>query len=187
MDEKLKVFSKFNTGNTLICGSGSSGRTSILLTYIEDCINKNENIYVIDGEDEINKIYKNTKNSNIKSIFISSNIKKLRNWLANVKYGDTIIVDSFNLFSTEIQKLIKELVHLKKYKVIVTCINPVKMNLKDYKFIIALRTINSYSKHWGIDTTKLKNGEAIINFKNKITFPYELMCGYKLGKVISQM
>lgn len=187
MREFLSKIEKYNKGNIFITGGVNTGKTSILLHFIESSLSRGEQIFLIDGEDELNKIYKNKKNIAIKSIFISANLKKLKKFMSDIEEGDTIFVDGYQLLNREIVKYIKDLANSKKYRIVIVCDHPVKINLALFDYVLALRTMNSYSRHLGYDTTNLQIGDCLVNEKVKIRFPYEELIKYKKNLVINSL
>lgn len=185
MREFLSKIEVYNKGNIFITGGVNTGKTSILLHLIESSLLNGEQIFLIDGEDELNKIYKNKTNTAIKSIFVSANLKKLKKFMSDIEEGDTIFVDGYQLLNREIVKYIKDLANSKKYRIIIVCDHPVKINLTLFDYIFALKTINSYSRHLGYDTTVLQMGDCLINEKVKIRFPYEELIEYKKKLVMN--
>lgn len=189
IDNNIEIFKdklkKYNNNNIFIVGSVGIGKTSVLLKIIENNLLDNQKIFLIDGEDEINKIYRKKTNKNIKSIFISDNLKRLKNFMSSIKEGNMIVIDGFQLLHPNVITYIKDLVNSGKYKIIIACDHPVRINLSIFNYIFALRTIRSYSIHLGYNTTELKKGDCLINGKYIIKFPFLQLINYKKHLVIN--
>lgn len=179
----MNVFSQYNKGNVLIIGGVSTGKTSIVDKLIVECIEHKERVHLIDGEDELYKIYSGNS-SILSSICYTSKPKKIKEFLSNITTGDTIIVDSLPLFPHEVSDIICRFFELKKYRFII-CVNNPKEGSPFHKFnnILNLRTGLNYSKFIGYDSSHLELGKAIVNKKTIVEYPIEQWMQDKLDKI----
>ncbi|OOM13785.1 hypothetical protein [Clostridium saccharobutylicum] len=180
-----RVFDQFNYGNVFITGGVNKGKTSILATLIENCIDKGENIYFIDAECELSKVF--DKYDNVRSLFVSSNVVKVKHFVSDMNNGDTLIIDAYGMLSSSVKSYIKKFLATNKYRAIIASKNANDINVTQFTNVIALGTTRSFSKHIGIDTSTLESDEALINGDKIIKFNYSEFIGYKAGLVISRL